>query len=196
MIIEVISRWIELISLIFLTGKVLCRLWVIAPVRSGTLNETAFPNMWRLFGPAIGVMAAAATLCLLARVAETRFISIMAAVNLFPVAVQTHIGRVWLIRISLLALLAVIFLGLRGKRREGRTALLTMLLIILLVSMTESAYGHAAYKGDSSAREIMDWLHLLGAMVWGGGLFVLSLFILPQIIKADRLLPELPGDFH
>jgi putative copper resistance protein D len=58
-----------------------------------------------------------------------------------------------------------------------------MLIILLLVSMTESAYGHPADKGDFSLREINDWFHLLGAEAWGGGLLALSVLVLPQIIK-------------
>ncbi|MDA8387479.1 MAG: CopD family protein [Nitrospiraceae bacterium] len=100
----------------------------------------------------------------------------------------THFGRVWMVRILLLVFLAIIFLVSGKKGREGRTALFLMLIIVLLVSMTESAYGHPADKGDFSLREINDWFHLLGAEAWGGGLLALSILVLPRIIKPEDAL--------
>jgi uncharacterized membrane protein len=60
--------------------------------------------------------------------------------------------------------------------------------------MTESASGHASDKGDFSLREIMDWLHLLGASVWGGGLLVLSLFVVPALLKLGDRSAQLVAD--
>ena len=60
--------------------------------------------------------------------------------------------------------------------------------------MTESASGHAADAGDFSIIEISDWLHLLAASVWGGGLFALSLAILPSFAKAGDQQARLTAD--
>ncbi len=181
MIVDVAARWIELVSFVFLAGTVICRLWVLPPARGGRSIQ---PNMWRPFGPAIGIMAAAAAVELLARVSAISGTSFWAAAGLLPLVVShTHFGRVWLIRVALLALLAIVFLGSGAKRRERRPALLLMLLAVLLVSMTESAYGHPADKGDFTFREANDWFHLLGAEAWGGGLLALSVLVLPQILR-------------
>jgi putative copper export protein len=98
---------------------------------------------------------------------------------------RTHLGRVWLIRIAALLLLALTLTA--GRRfRDARSFLAFVLGLTLVASMTESASGHASDKGDFSLREIMDWLHLLGTSVWGGGLLVLSLFVAPALLR--------PGD--
>jgi putative copper export protein len=62
-----------------------------------------------------------------------------------------------------------------------------MLAVGLVVSMTESATGHAADAGDFSIREMMDLLHLVAASAWGGGLLVLSFVILPHITISGKL---------
>jgi putative copper export protein len=66
-----------------------------------------------------------------------------------------------------------------------------MLLLALIVSMTASASGHASDAGDFSLPEIMDWLHLLGASFWGGGLAVLSLFVLRDLTGGKNPPPPL-----
>src|SRR5208283_5582413 len=45
-----------------------------------------------------------------------------------------------------------------------------------------------------SFREIMDWLHLLAASFWGGGLIVLSIAVLPKLVTPDdHVAPLLAG---
>jgi putative copper export protein len=66
-----------------------------------------------------------------------------------------------------------------------------MLLLSLIVSMTASASGHASDAGDFSLPEIMDWLHLLAASVWGGGLMVLSASVLPGLTGGKNPPPPL-----
>jgi putative copper export protein len=62
-----------------------------------------------------------------------------------------------------------------------------MLGCALVVSAMDSASGHASDTGDLSIAEIMDWLHLVAALVWAGGLLVLSWVILPRSLKhGDR----------
>jgi putative copper export protein len=91
---------------------------------------------------------------------------------------KTHSGRVWLIRIVCLVLMLVT--GKIRKIRDTRLALIVLFCLDTIIAFTESASGHAADKGDFSVAEIMDWLHLQGALVWAGGIFVLSFVILPH----------------
>ncbi len=69
-----------------------------------------------------------------------------------------------------------------------------MLCIAVIIAMTESASGHASDKGDFSIPEIMDFLHLLAAGAWGGGLFALSLVILPKLARAGDQAAALIAD--
>ncbi len=184
MIIDVISKWIELIALVFMTGTVFCRLLVLEGGGVKFTAEEILPNLWRPFGPAIGLMAAASAVNLLARVSRISGLSFFHSVNMLALVISgTHFGRVWMIRISLLFLLAAVLLVSGKKRRAGRPVPVLVLVILLLVSLTESAFGHAADKGDFSLPEINNWFHLLGAEVWGGGLLALSLLVLPRVIR-------------
>ncbi len=69
-----------------------------------------------------------------------------------------------------------------------------MLCIAVIIAMTESASGHASDKGDFSIPEIMDFLHLLAACAWGGGLLALSLVILPNLARAGDQQAALIAD--
>jgi putative copper export protein len=60
--------------------------------------------------------------------------------------------------------------------------------------MTASASGHASDAGDLSMPEIIDWLHLLAACLWGGGLMVLSLSILPNLVREQDRTASLTAD--
>ena len=77
------------------------------------------------------------------------------------------------------------------RYRDTRVFLFFMLLLGLIVAMTASASGHASDAGDLSLPEMMDWLHLLAASVWGGGLMVLSVSVLPDLIGRREPTPAL-----
>src|SRR5208282_2346319 len=76
---------------------------------------------------------------------------------------------------------------------------LIMLAFTVVISMTLSASGHASDKGDFSIDEIMDWLHLVAVSVWGGGLCVLSIVVLPRLMGPDDrrklLIADIAGRF-
>jgi copper resistance protein D len=52
-----------------------------------------------------------------------------------------------------------------------------------LIAITHSASGHAADWGDPSLPELSDWVHLMASSLWGGGLFALSVAILPAAFR-------------
>lgn len=191
-----IPEWFELIALAFCIGALICRLWVFT-----TSARTEFPRqghllaaMWRLFGICIAVMIASSIANLLMRAAEISSQPISAVFPVLPTVIfRTHLGQVWLIRIAALILLSII-LKTGGRHRDSRGFLVFMLSITVIVSMTESASGHASDKGDFSIPEIMDWLHLLAASVWGGGLLVLSLSILPELVMPGNQTAPLIAD--
>jgi putative copper resistance protein D len=105
------------------------------------------------------------------------------------VILRTHIGHVWLIRISALILFSITFTAAR-RYRDSRRFLIFLLGLGVIISMTESASGHASDAGDFSLAEIMDWFHLLSASIWGGGLLTLSVAILPELARhGERIAP-------
>lgn len=188
-----LPTWFEIISLAFCTGALVCRLWVLPPSADAALpDQEGFSHrFWVLFGIGIAAIIVSSVVGLLGRSAEMSGLSLKAVLPVLPTVIfRTHFGHVWLIRIAALAVLAVMAKA-GGRYRDSWGFLSLMLCAGLVVSMTESATGHAADTGDFSISEIMDWLHLLVALVWGGGLFVLSLVILPKIVKGDDLAAQL-----
>lgn len=184
-----IAAWIELISLAFCIGALTCRLLVFPPsAPAGFPEREDFPGRaWRLFGIALAVIFAGSIVDLLIRAAgmSGRPVSEVLPV-LSTILFQTHYGIVWIVRITALLILSFLFwAGLRY--RDSRIFLISALVLAVFIAATRSASGHAADAGDFSVAEIMDWLHIVAASFWGGGLFVLSVVILPAIMNPAEL---------
>lgn len=141
--------------------------------------------MWLLFGVGIAGITASSVADILVRAAEMSGKPLQAVLPvLATVILKTHIGQIWLIRMAALILLSVAMITAR-RSRNSRAFLYLVLGFLIVTSATESASGHASDAGDFSVAEIMDWLHLLGALVWGGGLIALTVVILPHMVKQD-----------
>jgi putative copper resistance protein D len=179
--------WFELIFLCLCVGIIVSRLWLLSPATSARPfpHEELLSRMWFLFGVGIAGILASSVAYILVRAAEMSGKPLHAVLPvLTTVILKTHIGQVWLIRMAALILLSVAMITVRRSRNSG-TFLYLMLGLLIVISVTESASGHASDAGDFSVAEIMDWLHLLGAVVWGGGLIALSLAILPHLVRQD-----------
>ena len=185
--IHIIPEWLELLCLTFCIGTLVCRLWVLenSTQFESPPQQSLVTSRWRGFGIVTVVMIASSIGDLLVRAVEMSGQPLSEVFPVLPTVVfHTHLGHAWLIRIAAFILLAVMVKA--GNRyRDSRRYLYLMLGVGLVASMTKSATGHAADAGDFSVPEIIDWLHLLATLAWGGGLFVLSLGILPKIIKQD-----------
>jgi putative copper export protein len=81
------------------------------------------------------------------------------------VLARTHFGRIWIARGLLLAAL---LLGIARARRALPVSLAAA------VALTTSLTGHAADRGDVSLAVAVDWLHVLAASAWTGGLVCLG----------------------
>jgi putative copper resistance protein D len=182
-----IPAWFELFFLCLCMGILSCRLWVLSPATNAgpSPHENLFSRMWLLFGVGIAGIMASDVADILVRAAEMSGKPLHSVLPvLTTVILKTHIGQTWLIRMAALILLSVAMITAR-RSRNSRAFLYLMLGLLVVISVTESASGHASDAGDFSVAEIMDWLHLLGALVWGGGLIAFSLVILPHMVKQD-----------
>jgi putative copper export protein/mono/diheme cytochrome c family protein len=96
-----------------------------------------------------------------------------AAMRAVPsVLTRTHYGSVWIARVAgLLALLPVSRASSRSLRGVGA-------LVALGVALTVSLTGHAADWGDVSLTLGTDWVHVVAATTWTGGLLVLAALVL------------------
>jgi len=179
--------WFQLVFLAICSGTIICRLWLFdasAGEPSFQVNMTA--RLWRLFNAGVAVILACSVADLLIGTAEMSGSTIQTLFPLLPtVMLKTHFGRVWLIRMVSLVALSLAANAWK-KRRSSRLRLYLLLGILAIIAMTESASGHAADKGDFSFAEIADWFHLLGASVWGGGLFVLAGIVLPELTRSEE----------
>jgi putative copper export protein len=91
-----------------------------------------------------------------------------AAVRAMPaVLAHTHFGSVWIGRAA--ALLALLALSSAARRGWQRLGLLATLGVALSVSLT----GHASDWGDLAPTAGIDWVHVVAATAWTGGLLVL-----------------------
>lgn len=203
--VHTIPEWLELISMAFLVGALICRLWVIAPPETAKgpnppaaqaadglpYKEEVLSGMWRLFCICIAVMIISSIANLLMRASEMSGKPFEDVCLVLPTVIfRTHLGRVFLVRFAALILLSIA-LKAGSSYRDSRRFLLFALGVVAVVSMTGSASGHASDAGDLSLREIMDWIHLVATSVWGGGLFVLSVIILPKLIGPEDPEPPL-----
>jgi putative copper export protein len=90
------------------------------------------------------------------------------------VLTRTHFGAVWMARgVALLALLVLV-----GRR--ARAAWAAVFGAGLAVAFTTALVGHAADRGDLSVMILIDWLHVVAASVWTGGLFCLAAAVLRE----------------
>ncbi len=183
LIIRSIPSWAELFSLAFCIGILVCRAWILSPSLLLTISDHGklLRRMWFLFGIAVAVILAGSAADLISRTSEMSARPIEALFPLIPVVIlKTHFGLLWIIRITAL-IMTVLLTTVGGRHRNSPPLLYVLVGLALLIAWTESATGHASDKGDFTVPELADWLHLLGAAVWGGGLFVISLIILPHL---------------
>ena len=111
-----------------------------------------------------------------------------AAMQAVPsILTRTHYGSVWIVRgAGLLALLPLSRASSRGLRGLGA-------LVALGVALTVSLTGHAGDWGDVSPTAGIDWIHVVAATTWTGGLFVLAALLLrdgprwPIALLADAM---------
>jgi copper resistance protein D len=181
--IYVILEWVQLIFLTFCVGVIVCRLWFFTPSMQTEFSYqgNSISGMWKLFCFGLALLIVCAFAGLIARSVEMSGQPVSRIFPVLPLVLfKTHYGTVWLVRIGALVLLAVAKTAVRY--RDTRPFLVLMLVLALAVSMTSSASGHGADAGDFSLREIMDWLHLMAACLWGGGLMVLTFSVLPDLI--------------
>ncbi len=176
-LIHSIPLWFELFSLACCTG-ILVSLFLVfdSQAEHNPVNQN---RLWLLFIIFSALTMAAGFIDLLQRIAEMSGETILPSFSLIPtVLAKAHSGQVWLVRVVSLAIIFV--LSLFRQFRVKRTVLNVLLCLDAIVAFTESASGHAADKGDFTIVEMIDWIHLLGALVWAGGIFVLSTIILPR----------------
>lgn len=103
---------------------------------------------------------------------------------------STHQGLLWKLDMSaMLALIAVIAWMLR---RRTRTTYVAAAICLSIVAFVKAASSHAADNGDFTRLEMVQWVHILATAIWGGGVIVSGLIVLPRLTGAaasERIRP-------
>ncbi|EUJ28406.1 copper resistance CopC/CopD family protein [Listeria cornellensis] len=97
---------------------------------------------------------------------------------------QSRIGHLWLVQVaSLLALMLSLFLLFQKNCLEKVWLWLVPLALFMVLLFIKAMQGHAAGSPDKTIAIPMDFLHLVSASAWVGGIVVLFL-LLPKQLEA------------
>ena len=184
-------RWLMYMAMMSIFGCFAFRIFVLAPVLSssgliagisqidGFSRRLAFAAF-----PLLLVSAAAALILQTAGVFDVLVADSFDAGMLERVLFETSFGLPWLLQIAAAAAaaLTLAFLSKRTGRRQTAMAWAGLAFSAALF-LTPSLTGHArAAASDYPFTVVIDWLHLIGAGVWVGGLLHLAV-VLPAIAR-------------
>jgi putative copper export protein len=169
-------RWTGLVSLAALLGGVVL---AVAVLPSGVTMLRRRLAAWSR--ASVGLLLLTGVGELLLRTRTMTGGDLASALGASPVVLRdTHFGAVWTVRAGAL----VVLLGLIG--RSSRAAWTAACTVALAVALTTSLVGHAADRGDVSLPVLIDWLHVAAAATWTGGLFCLTVLVLPAAARWPR----------
>ena len=204
---EPVFRWLILLTSLSIVGGLAFELLVWRPVLSGSDVRPALVGQRRRMGSrSLKLIMLAAGLCLMGSLGQlviqtqaVHDISLGQAIGgpMADTLSETDWGRLWLWRVGLLgaaALLAAVAL-LRGRRddtdsgdRQRTYLLIAALAIGAGVLLVQSMGSHgAATAGIETPALFSDYLHLLAAAFWVGGLVH---FALGASLVVGRLAPN------
>lgn len=191
---NIIPAGFDLLTLFICIGALACHLCVLPPI-GGVLNfsvpEVLRVRLWRLLATGIAALTISSATGLFVRAMGMSNSPISAIFSVLPtVLLRTHYGHLWLARPVALAARWIGW-GIGRRRLDSRAISVFMVGAGAVIAMTRSASGHAASGGYLSLPVLMDWLHLLSASVWGGGLMVLSIVVLPKMVEPSEQRWEL-----
>ena len=100
---------------------------------------------------------------------------------------DTRYGQFWLIRLGLILLLGAVFPLLSWTSQREHPLLVAFgLCTAIALPFPVSMLAHASAQVESRSVAIAaDYFHLLGAAIWGGGLFVLAITLIPALRGAE-----------
>jgi putative copper resistance protein D len=183
-VVTVLTAWLGFLGLAVLIGGLVVDLLVL-PTDGADLNPIrARLQFWRMLA-IVDLILATMSALVLRTLTMTGGDLASATAALPAVLTRTHFGTIWTAR--LLALGLVLLVSFANSTRLGRWP---ALLLGVGIALTTSLSGHAADWGDLTLSAGIDWVHVLAASVWTGGLFSLALVVL---VDARHRPPRLLG---
>lgn len=175
----------DICSLIFVIGVLVCRLALVPRA-----DDVLAHRLDRVAPAALALLTLASFGILVSRTLEmnggdwgTLWADIALALKV------THFGHVWWWRVPALAV-AWIAWGW-ASRRQRTWPFWIMVPAIAAIALTRSETGHPADHGNFTVAVWIDWLHMLAAGTWVGGIFGMSLAVFPQLVRtAERSVAQ------
>src|SRR5262245_43164218 len=181
-------RWITLGALAGLIGGLVLTTVILPPDDADLSRARRRLRAWYWACVATLVVAAAAELLLRARTLAGG--DLAHAVRVVPqVLSRTHFGTIWVARVIALAALVVLGAGSRPFVRGAA------LVAAAGVALTTTLIGHAADWGDLTPTVLIDWLHVLAASLWIGGLVGLALVVFGATSPAPTSVTRIGARF-
>ncbi len=174
----------DILALAAVIGALATGLWIIPE----GARESFHRRLWRLTGFGLVALTVSSLVLLVGRTLEMSRQSLHHVFHWLPLVVrETSFGHIWMIRpVMLLGAWAAWLIGRRPARHRAAYAIL---LCTAVIAFTRSATGHPADQGQWTAPEWMDFVHLMAASVWAGGLFAMSVAIFPFLSQARLSTP-------
>lgn len=180
---EVLGRFLHLVGAVVATGSGIFALVVALPAFRGKrgrnarlagVETRAFSFLRLLLWGSIAALALAAVAALVDQALKLE-------TSPLRVVTETRLGAFWLTRVALILGLVVAVArqwpGLSAGARP-RVMLLAVTSIGALLLLTTSLTSHAAaLSGPTALYVLADWLHMLAASAWVGGLIFLVLLL-------------------
>ena len=178
----IIARAVHIASSILITGILtfdLVMLGLTGPSESDDLHEITR----RLFRLAVWSLIAALLSAVIWFWLEVASMGGLPVKNTFSasgwgtVLLETQFGRVWQLRLGLIAVAFVLVASAlaKVKARRAFVAILWLVSVVLLVSL--ALIGHAAAATRQTFGVLGDMIHLCAAGLWIGGLVPLAIFL-------------------
>ncbi|AWP23177.1 hypothetical protein C4901_07420 [Acidiferrobacter sp. SPIII_3] len=174
----------DIMALAAVIGALATGLWIIPE----GARESFHRRLWRLTGLSLGALTVSSVVLLVGRTLEMSRQSMRHVGHWLPLVMrETSFGHIWMVRpIMLLVAWAAWFIGRRPARHRAAYGIL---LATAIIAFTRSATGHPADQGQWTAPEWVDFVHLMAASVWAGGLFAMTVAIFPFLPKARLSTP-------
>jgi len=179
---ETIARWLLFLSTTALTGGAIFKIVVWRNLESLIFN--------RLNLLALITLALANILGLISQAgqASNTGFALPWDISFTGVLFATRFGALWIARLALSLLLVRFTINSKSKRDHW-----IVFAISLLLLLTISLGSHAAADADATLAIVNDWIHLVAASVWVGGLihFAVGLWALRKAEGASKDVAQL-----
>jgi copper transport protein len=178
------TRWLSLLGLAALTAIWPVWLWVVRPAVSPVWQLG--PKLTRrVRGYTAGVVIFALIASINALLAQAMSVAKPASLlsGLATTITATHYGLWWLARVGLILLdAAVLRVAAWWWPWRRRPTLVLGLILSLLLPLPFSMVSHAGAEPEGQATAIAaDYVHVLGASLWVGGLLLLVVSFMPTV---------------